>query len=157
MAGGTRSTLTDEFWRGYCDAAGHQDDDYDVVAFGDGPEMATELADLTVAGIKRVTAGLVRQFGPDGEPPPVVGAISSCLMAPNARARSGAPPRFASDRLTQSTNGLPGMRARACAPVNGGYWPTAGSSGDMLPLKVFGCMTRSRPCSSGLRSFGRAK
>src|ERR1700704_2520147 len=35
--------------------------------------MATELAELAVAGIKRATAGLVRQFGPDGEAPPVVG------------------------------------------------------------------------------------
>jgi len=73
VAGGTRSDLTDEFWRRYRDAAGLHHDDYDVVAFGDGPEMATELAELTVAGIKRATAGLVRQFGPDGEPPPVVG------------------------------------------------------------------------------------
>jgi dihydroorotase len=73
MAGATRSALTDEFWRGYRDAAGLQHDDYGVVAFGDGPDMATELAELTVAGIKRATAGLVRQFGPDGEPPPVVG------------------------------------------------------------------------------------
>jgi uncharacterized protein YhfF len=73
MAGATRSALTDEFWRGYRDAAGLQHDDYDVVAFGDGPDMATELAELTVAGIKRATAGLVRQFGHDGEPPPVVG------------------------------------------------------------------------------------
>ncbi len=46
---------------------------YDVVAFGAGAEMATELAELVVAGIKRATAGLARQFGPDGEPPPVVG------------------------------------------------------------------------------------
>jgi uncharacterized protein YhfF len=73
MACATRSALTDEFWRGYRKAAGLRHDDYDVVAFGDGPEMATELAELTVAGIKRATAGLVRQFGPDGEAPPVVG------------------------------------------------------------------------------------
>jgi uncharacterized protein YhfF len=73
VAGGTRSALTDEFWVGYREAAGLRHDDYDVVAFGDGPEMATELAELTVAGIKRATAGLVRQFGPDEEPPPVVG------------------------------------------------------------------------------------
>ena len=46
---------------------------YDIVAFGAGAEMATELAELVVAGIKRATAGLARQFGPDGEPPPVVG------------------------------------------------------------------------------------
>ncbi len=63
----------DKFWRGYREAAGLRHDDYDVVAFGDDPEMATELAELTVAGIKRATAGLVRQFGPDGEPSPAVG------------------------------------------------------------------------------------
>jgi uncharacterized protein YhfF len=73
MAGGTRSALTDEFWRAYREAAGLHHDDYDVVAFGDGAEMATALAELTVAGTKRATAGLVRQFGPDGEPLPVVG------------------------------------------------------------------------------------
>ena len=73
MASGKRSALTEEFWRGYCDAAGLHHDDYDVAAFGDGPDMATELAELTVAGIKRATAGLVGQFGPGGEPPPVVG------------------------------------------------------------------------------------
>ena len=74
MAGATRSALTDEFWRGYRKAAGLQHDDYDVVAFGDGPDMATELAELTVAGIKRATAGLARQFGPDGEPLPPTAA-----------------------------------------------------------------------------------
>ena len=55
------------------EAAGLHHDDYDVVAFGDGPGMATGLAELVVAGIKRATAGLVRQFGPGGEPPPVTG------------------------------------------------------------------------------------
>jgi uncharacterized protein YhfF len=73
VGAGTRSARTEEFWRGYRDAAGLHHDLYDVVAFGNGPDMATELAELTVAGIKRATAGLVRQFGPDGEPQPVVG------------------------------------------------------------------------------------
>ena len=68
-----RSALTDEFWRGYRRAAGLHHDDYDVVALGDSPGMATGLAELVVAGIKRATAGLVRQFGPGGEPPPVTG------------------------------------------------------------------------------------
>jgi uncharacterized protein YhfF len=75
MAGGARSARTDEFWRAYRDAAGLAHDNYDVVAFGDGPEMATELAELTVAGIKRATAGLVRQFGPGGEAAPVIGGF----------------------------------------------------------------------------------
>jgi uncharacterized protein YhfF len=73
MAGGARSALTDEFWRRYRDAAGLEHDDYDVVAFGDGPAMATELAELAIAGIKRATAGLLRQFGAGGEAPPVPG------------------------------------------------------------------------------------
>ena len=73
MAGAPRSVLTDEFWRGYREAAGLQHDDYDVVAFGDSPAMATALAELTVAGLKRATAGLVRQFAPGLEAPPVVG------------------------------------------------------------------------------------
>jgi uncharacterized protein YhfF len=73
MAGGMRSAVTDEFWRGYREAAGLRHDDYDVVAFGDSRAMATELAELTLAGTKRATAGLVRQFGEGGEAPPVVG------------------------------------------------------------------------------------
>ena len=83
MAGGTRSALTDEFWRGYRNAAGLHHDDYDVVAFGDGPEMATELAELTVAGVKRATAGLARQFGSGGERPPVVGGCVVLLDGAN--------------------------------------------------------------------------
>jgi uncharacterized protein YhfF len=73
MAGRERSALTEQFWREYRNAASLDHDDYDVVAFGDGPMMATELAELAVAGIKRATAGLVRQFAPDGEPPPILG------------------------------------------------------------------------------------
>ncbi len=75
MAGGARSALTDEFWRAYRNAAGLDHDNYDVVAFGDGAEMATELAELAVAGIKRATAGLARQFGPGGEVAPVLGGF----------------------------------------------------------------------------------
>ena len=83
MAGGTRSALTDEFWRGYRKAAGLQHDDYDAVAFGDGPKMATELAELVVAGTKRATAGLVHQFGPDGEAALVVGGYVVLLDGAN--------------------------------------------------------------------------
>ena len=79
MAGGKRSSLTKEFWQEYRNAAGLNHDNYDVVSFGDGPEMATELAELTVAGIKRATAGLVRQFGPDGEAPPIQGGYALLL------------------------------------------------------------------------------
>ena len=43
-----------------------------VVVFGDGPAMADELAALVLAGPKRATAGLLRDFA-GGEPMPVVG------------------------------------------------------------------------------------
>jgi uncharacterized protein YhfF len=73
MAGRGRSSLTERFWQDFREAAGLRHDDYDVVAFGNGPEMATDLAELVVAGVKRATAGLVRQFGPGGEAAPVAG------------------------------------------------------------------------------------
>ena len=73
MAGGERTVLTEEFWREYRNAASLDHDTYEVVTFGDSPGMATELAELTVTGIKRATAGLVRQFGPDGEAAPIRG------------------------------------------------------------------------------------
>ena len=83
MAGAARSVLTDEFWRDYRKAAGLRHDDYDAVAFGDGAGMASELAELTVAGTKRATAGLLRQFGAGGEPPPVVGGYVVLLDGAN--------------------------------------------------------------------------
>jgi hypothetical protein len=41
--------------------------------FGDSPEMATELADLVMAGIKRATASLARDYGESREPMPQPG------------------------------------------------------------------------------------
>ena len=68
-----RSREVEEFWCAFRAATGLSHDDYDVVACGDGPALKTELAELIVKGTKRATAGLARQFGPGGEPPPVVG------------------------------------------------------------------------------------
>src|SRR5258707_7498468 len=73
MAGFPKTEAADRFWREFCGATGIQADGYDVVSFGDTAAMATELADLVVAGRKRATAGLLRQFGSDGEPLPVTG------------------------------------------------------------------------------------
>jgi uncharacterized protein YhfF len=44
-----------------------------VGSFGDTPEMATELADLVIAGIKRATASLVRDYSEGREPTPKPG------------------------------------------------------------------------------------
>ena len=68
-----KTLATADFWRAYRQAAGLAHDNYDVVAFGDSPAMADELAELVVNGPKRATAGLLRDFKEDGEPLPIVG------------------------------------------------------------------------------------
>jgi len=73
MAGLPKTDATGRFWREFRDANRVSADNYDVVSFGDNAALATELAELVVSGRKRATAGLLRQFGPDGEPPPIAG------------------------------------------------------------------------------------
>jgi uncharacterized protein YhfF len=48
------------FWRAFRRHAGLDHDNYVVGSFGDSPEIATELADLGIAGIKEATASLAR-------------------------------------------------------------------------------------------------
>ena len=64
-----RTALTQAFWQEFMPEPGIP---YDVVAFGDGPAMATELAALVVEGTKRATASLLRDYA-DGKAPPRVG------------------------------------------------------------------------------------
>src|SRR5260370_597651 len=47
--------------------------------------MATELAELTVTGINRASAGLVRQFGSAGDPPPLVGSCGAFFNGATGR------------------------------------------------------------------------
>jgi uncharacterized protein YhfF len=68
-----RSPDTDAFWQAFRQYAGLDHDHYVVGSFGHSPEMATELADLVVAGIKRATASLARDYGEDREPTPKPG------------------------------------------------------------------------------------
>jgi uncharacterized protein YhfF len=48
-----RSPDPDAFWQAFRRYAGLDHDNYVVGPFGGSPEMATELADLVIAGIKR--------------------------------------------------------------------------------------------------------
>jgi uncharacterized protein YhfF len=68
-----RSLATDAFWRAFRRHAGLDHDNCVVGSFGDSPEMATELANLVIAGIKRATASLARDYGEDREPIPKPG------------------------------------------------------------------------------------
>jgi uncharacterized protein YhfF len=68
-----RSRVTDAFWQAFRRHAGLDHNDYVVGSFGDCPKMATELADLVMAGIKRATASLARDYGEGREPMPKPG------------------------------------------------------------------------------------
>ena len=57
-----KTPQSDAFWRAYASHAGIGPAVYEVVSFGDSPEMANELAELVVAGRKRATASLVRDY-----------------------------------------------------------------------------------------------
>jgi len=58
-----RTPETQSFWEAFRRHAGLDHDNYVVGLFGDSPEMATELAELVVAGTKRATASLARDYG----------------------------------------------------------------------------------------------
>jgi uncharacterized protein YhfF len=68
-----KSPDTDAFWRAFRRHAGLDHDNYVVESFGDSPKMATELADLAMAGIKRATASLLRDYRGGREPMPKPG------------------------------------------------------------------------------------
>lgn len=68
-----RTPAIEAFWAAYRDAAGIAHDRYDVVAMGDSPELADELLALILAGTKRATASLDRDYGPGRPPRPAAG------------------------------------------------------------------------------------
>jgi uncharacterized protein YhfF len=65
-----RNPDTDAFWQAFRRHAGLDHDNYVVGSFGDSPELATELADSVMAGTKRATASLARDYGEGREPMP---------------------------------------------------------------------------------------
>jgi uncharacterized protein YhfF len=68
-----KTPRTDAMWSAFAHARDITRDTYDVVAFGKGMGLETKLAELIVlAGKKRATAGLLRNFGPE-ENLPVIG------------------------------------------------------------------------------------
>ena len=63
-----RSPETDAFWQAFRRYTGLDHENYVVGSFGGSPEMATELAGLAIAGIKRAAASLARDYGEGREP-----------------------------------------------------------------------------------------
>ena len=59
----------ERLWASYCAATGHSGPLPEVDTFGDTPELRDDLLALVLAGTKRATCGLLRDYG--GMPPPV--------------------------------------------------------------------------------------
>ena len=68
-----KTAATEAFWRDFLSHAGPGHADYQVVAFGDDSGMASSLAGLVVAGRKRATASLARDYADGRLPRPAVG------------------------------------------------------------------------------------
>ncbi|MBW6399019.1 ASCH domain-containing protein [Roseomonas sp. HJA6] len=68
-----RTPAVEALWAAYRAAAGLDHDRYDVVAMGDGPELADELVALIASGPKRATASLDRDYGAGRAPRPAPG------------------------------------------------------------------------------------
>src|SRR5260370_22037950 len=82
-----RSSVVDAFWQAFRCYFGLDHDNYTVGSFGDYPDIATELADLAMAGIKRATASLAHDYEDGREPIPRLGEFVMMLHA-EARPRS---------------------------------------------------------------------
>jgi hypothetical protein len=76
-----KSPDTDAFWRAFRRHAGLDHDNYVVGSFGDGPEMATELADLVIGGIKRARPAWPETTGKVASRHRGSAISSSCLTA----------------------------------------------------------------------------
>jgi uncharacterized protein YhfF len=68
-----RIPAVEAFWAAYRAASGLDHDRYDVVAHGHTPAIADSLAALILAGRKRATASLDRDYGPGRAPRPAPG------------------------------------------------------------------------------------
>lgn len=69
-------------WQAYLDTLpdeGAAPEKYDAWSFGDNPDMADELADLVVRGIKTATAGLLWEYEAEREPLPEPEGMSVIL------------------------------------------------------------------------------
>src|SRR5215471_8994908 len=108
----TRSALVNAFWQAFRRHTGLDHDNYAVASFGDFPQMATELADLVMAGIKRATVSLARDYGEGCEPIPKAGDFVMMLDGEGLHGSSGVPRLSRCPRLMTH---LPGTRARETA------------------------------------------
>ena len=68
-----KTPATDAFWQTYARHTGLVGVDYQVAAFGDDAVMAIALAELVLAGTKRATVSLLRDYADGRAPSPTAG------------------------------------------------------------------------------------
>ena len=113
-------------WREYVAHRGpgfSQAEDPAVERFGDSAAMADELIALVLAGTKRATAALVKDFAAEGEPLPGSAATGSRATAAVPRAACSAASTSGWVRWPAWTRSSPGTRVRASGPGRAG-WPS---------------------------------
>ena len=118
--------------------------------------MATELADLVMAGIKRATASLARDYGEGREPLPQAGDF---VMMLDGEGR----PRFiwrtievTIKPLSQVDEAFAWDEGKETARESGGSLPIAAISPGKRRVKGLRWMTRCSPYLSASRSCGRS-
>ena len=131
-------------------------DNYVVGSFGDSPRMATELADLVMAGIKRATASLASDYGEGGEPMPKPGDFVMMLDGDGHPRLIWRTIEITIKPLSEVDEALPGTRAKVTAHGSGGSMPIAAISPDKPVRKASSSTTMRLPCSSASRSCGRS-
>jgi uncharacterized protein YhfF len=75
---------TDTFWAAFRAAVPSAPATYDVVAFGNTPALKDDLLALTLAGTKRATASLLREYD---HPPPAVPKVGDHVVVVDGRDR----------------------------------------------------------------------
>src|SRR5215468_8489621 len=134
-----RNSDTDEFWQAFRRHSGLDHDHYVVGSFGDSPEMATELAGLVIAGIKRATASLARDYGEGREPTPRPGDFVIMLDGEGR-------PRFIwrTMAVPERTGRSQGVQAAAHQPLRGSRLDLCGD-GDQPADGVRACAGNAAP------------
>jgi uncharacterized protein YhfF len=151
-----RTAAVRAFWAAYKSAAGLTHERYTVARPGDRPELASELAELMLAGTKRATASLARDFEVSGEPLPQPGDYVVVVDGAHLPRCIWRTTEVTVKPLIEVDDALPGTKAKAIVPVLRGWTVTGAISHARQAAKASRCTTGSRPCSSASGSSGRS-
>ncbi|MDP7667956.1 MAG: ASCH domain-containing protein [Rhodospirillales bacterium] len=148
-----KTPSTNEYWEAFTTAIGKVGAAYTAVAFGDTAAMADELAALVISGKKRATVSLLRDYATGVEAVPQAGDFGGGgRRRPKCIWRTT---EVAVKPLSDVDDAFAWDEAKGTERAIGGYRPTGRSFRPRRDVRDSRCATRSKPCSSGLKSSGR--